>query len=283
MSRVGVYGLNVILFFLLLLPIAYSDDNFTKNIEYNIVLGSSGDAVVIIEITGKGIYPIALPYDVKYPEIKKAIYVKTKYGVDLFVENKTAYLGFKTSMLTTKNNTWTFEIENVTANSATIIMPKNAELIDSDPIAKISQETLLTLNFDGLNNQRIHVEYQIIPKEEPNKTLQTILYAAIILIIFLVTLVLILYSRNKPKKGEFKASQGQYNIIRTLSHNEKIILKHLLNNEEGIKRNELEKISGLSKSSLANSLNNLEQKEIISIDKTYAVHFIKLTEWFKRL
>jgi len=50
-----------------------------------------------------------------------------------------------------------------------------------------------------------------------------------------------------------------------------------------MKRNKLERESKISKSSLANSLNNLEKKNILEIDKTYVVHTVKISDWFNKL
>lgn len=50
-----------------------------------------------------------------------------------------------------------------------------------------------------------------------------------------------------------------------------------------MKRNRFESESRISKSSLENLLNNLEKKNIIGIDKTYVVHTVKISDWFKRL
>ena len=54
-------------------------------------------------------------------------------------------------------------------------------------------------------------------------------------------------------------------------------------NEGRMKRSKLERESGVSKSSLAASLKNLERKKIIEVDRTYASHYVRFTEWFNGL
>ena len=53
--------------------------------------------------------------------------------------------------------------------------------------------------------------------------------------------------------------------------------------KEGMKRNKLEKLIGLSKSSLAATLHQLERRKIVDIDKSGKVHYVQLSEWFKNL
>jgi uncharacterized membrane protein len=72
-------------------------------------------------------------------------------------------------------------------------------------------------------------------------------------------------------------------VLKTLTGNETKIISLLLQNNGGMRRNELERLSGVPKSSLASSLYNLEQRNIIRVDKSYAVHYVELTEWFKSL
>ena len=49
------------------------------------------------------------------------------------------------------------------------------------------------------------------------------------------------------------------NVIKTLSHNERKIVWNLINNKGQMRRNQLERETKMAKSSLANTLNNLEK------------------------
>lgn len=75
-------------------------------------------------------------------------------------------------------------------------------------------------------------------------------------------------------------TEAQLNIIRAANQNEALIIRIIARNNCHIKRNILEKESNLSKSSLASSLNNLEKKNIVQIDRTFKVHYIKFSDWF---
>ncbi len=75
----------------------------------------------------------------------------------------------------------------------------------------------------------------------------------------------------------------QMNILRAANHNEAKVLKIILKHNGHLKRNELERESGISKSSLASALKNLEGKNIIHIDRSFFVHYLTLSDWFKGL
>lgn len=60
-------------------------------------------------------------------------------------------------------------------------------------------------------------------------------------------------------------------------------MEALIENKGSMRRNVLERTIGLSKSSLANAINQLEQKGILEVDKTDKVHFIRFSEWFRKL
>jgi len=71
--------------------------------------------------------------------------------------------------------------------------------------------------------------------------------------------------------------------MKTLSKNEDKAITLLAASNGEMKRNLLERKSGLAKSSLASCLNMLERKNIVEVDKTSVVHFVRFTEWFKEL
>lgn len=78
-------------------------------------------------------------------------------------------------------------------------------------------------------------------------------------------------------------SRGQQNLMKTLSENERKVIGLLSAGNGEMKRNILERKSGLAKSSLASCLNMLERKKVLEIDKTSVVHFVRFTGWFREL
>lgn len=71
--------------------------------------------------------------------------------------------------------------------------------------------------------------------------------------------------------------------MKALSENERAVIVLLSSNSGEMKRNLLERKSGLAKSSLASCLNMLERKNVVVIDKTSTTHYIRFTDWFKDL
>ncbi|MFH1225010.1 MAG: hypothetical protein V1676_04365 [Candidatus Diapherotrites archaeon] len=71
--------------------------------------------------------------------------------------------------------------------------------------------------------------------------------------------------------------------MKALSENERKVISLLASAGGEMKRNILERKSGLAKSSLASCLNMLERKNVVIIDKTSTTHFIRFTDWFKEL
>ena len=80
-----------------------------------------------------------------------------------------------------------------------------------------------------------------------------------------------------------KSDETKRHVMKALSPNEALIVEIMIQKEGAIRRNELEKQTKLAKSSLASSLYNLEKRNIVIVDKTNVVHFVKFTEWFNNL
>ena len=51
----------------------------------------------------------------------------------------------------------------------------------------------------------------------------------------------------------------------------------------GVQGQFLEKEDQLAKSSLASALENLEKKNLVKVERTFHVHYITLSSWFKEL
>ncbi|MCK4327831.1 MAG: BlaI/MecI/CopY family transcriptional regulator [Candidatus Diapherotrites archaeon] len=71
-------------------------------------------------------------------------------------------------------------------------------------------------------------------------------------------------------------------MLKTLSDNEKKVMDLVVGNG-GMKRNVLERESGLAKSSLATTLSQLEKKKLVAVKRTATVHYVDVTGWFKGL
>jgi uncharacterized membrane protein len=76
---------------------------------------------------------------------------------------------------------------------------------------------------------------------------------------------------------------GKKEMMETFNENDLKIANFLLSAGGKSRRNDLERRSGISKSSLAMALNRLEKRKIIEIDRTSTTHFVKLSDYFLKL
>ena len=73
------------------------------------------------------------------------------------------------------------------------------------------------------------------------------------------------------------------NVLKALTENELKIVNALLENSGSMKRNKLEHLTQMAKSSLASALANLERRNIVQINRTFTVHTVELTDWFRNI
>ncbi len=89
--------------------------------------------------------------------------------------------------------------------------------------------------------------------------------------------------RKNEEKTKIKITQGMENVMKALTYNERVVVRILLEHDCMLRRNEIARGTGISKSSLAAALTKLEEKKIVEIDRTFIVHNVKLTNWFRSL
>jgi len=268
---------------------------------YNIVLEENGNTLVTLVVTGIGTINIPLPLDVKSPAVRDALYLKASNGVEVSIDaGGQSTIVYKTALLTSRDGgEWRFRMDLPALESATVILnvPETAAVSETTPNAAIShigKSKSVIWNVKPQENQAVEAIYSFTSPAEPTTTtprepsgggrgLTNIAYGLLIVsTAVLATLVIISLARRR-QAPRVVLSPGKQNVLKTLTGNETKIIHLLLQNKGGMRRNELERVSGVPKSSLASSLYNLEQRNIIRVDKTYAVHYVELTEWFKSL
>lgn len=270
------------------------------NLEYNIIVKENGDSLVVITINGSGLVNVPLPLDAN-PVVKGAIYIPAENGIDIQLGELPVAIAYKTSLYTAKKEEWIFNAKlSDKTTTAVVTMPQNIEVLDTDPKAGISTGKTLQVKFPA--TKEVSIIYRFSDEAGKYYNIYKILFFVLLAIAVILTIVFILIGRKKnSKKGiearEIKGTKeekeererrekkesGQHHIIKTLTRNESIIVKALQETNGEMKRNELERKTQLSKSSLAAALNTLERKNIIKIDKTQTVHYVEFTEWFRGL
>ncbi|NCN65412.1 MAG: hypothetical protein GW779_05805 [Candidatus Altiarchaeum hamiconexum] len=88
---------------------------------------------------------------------------------------------------------------------------------------------------------------------------------------------------DADKKEQYKVmiQKERENLLLSLTENERIVINVLMEHEGDLLRTEIARGTKLPKSSLAMALKKLEDRKIIEIDKTFTIHKVKFTTWFK--
>jgi uncharacterized membrane protein len=311
MERVGIF-----LLFLMVPPVMALEPPETEmEGNYTITVEENGNALVSLVIHGSGTINLPLPLDVVSPTVEGALYIQAPNGVDISVGSAgRAMVIYHTALLTTKpSETWKLEMELPKFSSAlvSISLPRDIEVALTSPkalIAQTSTATNLLWDLRPEENDTIEMQYrfvQYIPPSTPpapikvdeavgpfentteDSTRPDIDEESRFFrpedMFFVLFAVLLFYYMKTRNKGKTISNEGIENVMNTLTDNELTIVNALIQNKGEMKRNKLEKTSGLAKSSLASALYRLEQRNILEVDRSGAIHYIRLTDWFKSL
>ncbi len=280
----------VALFLLLAAPVA-------AEISYFFDVAENGETAVTIELTEPA--AIAVPADVAVPEVEGGSFVRE--GKNLIIEpDGAATVTYASSLFTRKQEgVWHFENNIPSADSVVVVLPQAVHVVQAIPKAVFEKADRWQLSWENINGS-ISVSYVRVAQAEAARRALTVPlpdYSSRnmgFLLFLLIAGIAFYFCRRQSREvvKEVKKlvkemppniSEAQMNVIRAANPNEALVLKLLLKHNGHVKRNLLERDSGLSKSSLASSLKNLEKKNIITIDRTFFVHYITLSQWFRDL
>ncbi|MBI2530235.1 MAG: hypothetical protein HYW05_03790 [Candidatus Diapherotrites archaeon] len=259
--------------------------------DYDVKISENGNSLVIINISGKDCFDLPLPLDVAEPNVTGALYVYSEKGVEVCIgSTESAIIVYRSALLTEKTGGWTFKMDlpALEKASAKINFPQNAIVTKTTPSAKIWQADGAKYAIYNIGNATsIEAKYKFGTAETPAAATTGFyflaqnygLYGILLLVVIAAALSYFFYFSKKLAK----ITPGQENVAKTLTENEAKVVKMLLENKGSIKRNQLERSSELAKSSLAAVLYNLENKNIVGVDKSNTVHHVKLSDWFKGL
>ncbi|MFH1590563.1 MAG: hypothetical protein ABIC95_01410 [archaeon] len=268
---------------------------------YTILVDDSGEALVLITMSGTGLHTLELPEDVDDVRVKGALYLIENGTLELSIGSaEEAAVLYKTALLTEKRVGWQVGMGLLESadSSVTLHLPPDVVVEETDPRAFVEDGDYTTISWAGpLSAFSVSYAFPVAddplppiqdtpiilpdPESEPDSKTDsffTPLVVAMVLIsaIIIVTLGIILWRRQN-------SAENKRNVLKTLPKNEGAIIKALSAAGGGLRRNELERKSGIAKSSLASSLHNLEKKSIVEIDRTHTTHYVSLTEWYKQL
>ncbi|MBN1385588.1 hypothetical protein JW968_01265 [Candidatus Woesearchaeota archaeon] len=275
MKRFGGIWICLVIFLYFATPIN-AETNAT------VFVSETGNSVVMLQITGQDTTEVMLPLDVSQPSIKGGLYVLSENGIKVAAKD-VAVVIYKTDLFTFKQGAnWTFETDLLGHANTKIKLPSHAIILETGGLIDADTNEI---SFDD-SDIRLTYTFGEKPAENEKKTWIYLIILAIILLAIAGIMIFLKKSQEptgESTEGTNRQGKGQANVIKTLSSHQAKLVELIMQNNGEIKRNKLERISGYAKSSLASCLNSLERKKIIEIDKTSAVHYVRLTEWFKGL
>jgi len=256
---------------------------FALESDYEVILKENGQALVLITLEGEGVVSLPFYDDVEDINVKGGLYLLEDNNLDVSIGSSGgATVAFVTNLLTKKQGEkWQLELDVLDGTrEIKLHAPENLIVIKSDPNVLIEKDDVITLYWQN-NINSITLEYKFdegsFNESDERQVPLWAIFFSLLGIIVVALGIYVLKIRKKPKENR------KEDLMRTLLKNERTIVTILLNHEDGIRRNELERESQISKSSLASSLYNLERKKLIDINKNQTVHFIKLKRWFYEL
>ncbi len=284
--------MNKLVFMLLVvLSMASAATTFSVNTD------RSGLSSVALSIEGDETVSVILPSDAGNFRIVGGTFtiVNDTAVVDSGETGFTTF-SFSTGLLTTKTASgWKLLFSPPERASVRVYMPSYAVIEDSypQPLAVSSEDSRTVIEFGPSEQVTVNYRLEEVPSSEEEFPVVYLLGAALIIAIGAIAASLLsrkgaqLKTAGAEEPAERKPSleitSGKKEMMETFNENDMKIVNYLLANAGKSRRNELERKTGISKSSLAMALNRLEKRKIVQMDRTATTHFVKLTDYFLKL
>ena len=292
---------NVLLSVLLLLLLGIASAQMGAN--YEVIANQDGSAFVLATFSGQGPLEVSLPSDVTAPYVKGALYTKSGSRLTLsLTEDRMVTVSYRTEKLVSRNgDAFSLAIaipENITNLYASVSLPKQASVSEVTPSSGVimSEEDSVVVAWASTSSLReVKVDYVVTKNDGGGgdkgggsgdsgipQWVILIVVAGLALLLILLVVLFYFFNTRKPKKN-ILATEGMRNVMKALNENDVKIVEKILEQGGEIKRSELERKCEIAKSSLALSLDRLEQKGLLKIDKETTTHRVSLSEWFRSL
>ncbi|MFH1448204.1 MAG: hypothetical protein ABIG39_05035 [Candidatus Micrarchaeota archaeon] len=284
---------------------------------YEVIVNQEGDAFVFATFSGPGGVVVPLPSDVNAPYVKGAMYTKENNSLFLSVTgDRMATVSYRTNEIAQWfGNNWRASItlpENLTNTYISIALPKSATVSDVGPgdgVIMSESDSLVIAWASGGALERVWVNYGFSNNGGNGNPIDggddvgigfqfgafwiflMGIVGGLFAILALAAIVYYLFRKKSGKRDEpdtsgnetVTATQGMRNLMKALNENDVRIIEKLIGTGGEMRRSDLERKSGIPKSSLALSLDRLEKKGIVKIGREMTTHLVSLTEWFRSL
>jgi uncharacterized membrane protein len=278
---------------------------------YTVDTDRSGFSSVTLSMQGGGTVQVALPDDASDFRIVGGSY-QVINGTAIVNPGSSGFTTFSfTSSLFTSKTTdgWRLAFDPPDGATVDVYMPPYSNIDNPFPTPNsISADSSRTLiEFD--KPQLVTVYYRLgqTPAAQPADNSSLFMMIAVALVaVAIISAAVILKMPNRiqtiiqtpapsgtqgtqpppaspAKTPTLDMTSGKKEMMETFNENDLKIVDYLISVEGKSRRNELERKTGISKSSLAMAINRLEKRKIIEIDRTSTTHFVKLSDYFLRL
>lgn len=277
-------------FALLLLSLGSASHLFTVDVD------RSGLSSATLSLEGGDTVNVSLPEDAyNFRMVGGSYSIANRTATVVSGATGFATFSFSTSLFTTKTDSvWTLSFSAPDGGSVRVYAPPYAAIENSLPQPRMvsSEDSRLILEIGG--SDRITVRYRLDepPQTNEQSDLSIVLFAVaalLLVLIFMQRSKLLSFAQSAQAKTpagrapSLEPTPGKREMLQTFNENDLRIVSFLTGNQGRSRRNELERKTGISKSSLAMALNRLEKRKIIELDRTSTTHFVKLSDFFLRL
>jgi len=271
---------------------------------YEIIVNQNGNAFVQATFSGDGAVLMPLPQDVSSPYVKGALYTKSDHSIILSVtKDRMATVSYRTDELTRKTGkSWDLSLVlpgNLTNTYVSIALPKTASLLEvspSDGVIMNEADSLVVAWTSSSSLRETSVKYEFPQgtgegdgaqtEQKDGWSIEMLATAAGLGLLAIIALAALAYVAYPMLRGKSKCvciTDGMRNVMKALNENDVKIVEEVANFGGEMRRSELERKTGIAKSSLALSLDRMEEKGIVTVDKETTTHRVSLTEWFRSL
>ncbi|MEW6035770.1 MAG: hypothetical protein AB1529_04100 [Candidatus Micrarchaeota archaeon] len=272
---------------------------------FTVDVDRSGLSSVTVSMQGGENVSVALPSDASDIRIVGGSY-RLSNGSASIVPGQSGFttFSFTTSLFTSKtDSSWRLSFSPPDGASVRVFMPSYASIQNSfpqpDSVSSLNSRTELSFGFSKLLT--VYYKLDEVPQATDEGIPQIYLIGAALLIAAVIAAIALRggtktvfvsappiqpappASAPQEKQPTLDLTAGKKEMMETFNENDTKIVNYLLSSEGKSRRNELERKTSISKSSLAMAINRLEKRKIIEIDRTSTTHFVKLSDYFMRL
>jgi LPXTG-motif cell wall-anchored protein len=268
---------------------------------YTVDVDRSGAASVTLSLEGGDTVNVSLPIDATNFRVVGGSYKTADGGVVVSAGSSgLATFSYSTSQFTTKTDSgWKLSFSPPEGAYVRIYAPPYSAIGNSFPQPDSVSSDGFRLIIENSPAKQVTVYYSL--EEPPQAGEQSDLALPAIALLAALALAGAYLLRRKPQAAapqpqaskaavppaehapSLEMTPGKRGMMETFNENDLSIINFLLGCGGKSRRNELERKTGISKSSLAMAINRLEKRKMLEIDRTSTTHFVRLSDYFLRL